>query len=104
MAKSLALMGPLALGAAEIDLEAGDGLDGPSGGVSIHWVSDTQLIEVSAAHLDPVRAATRANAERHGLHIEGLVQEISQLAVPAARFDVVWLSAAMYSCVPTRKR
>ncbi len=62
VAKSLALMGPLAMGAAEIDLEASDGLDGPSGGVSIHWVSDTQLIEVSAVDLDPVRAAARANA------------------------------------------
>jgi SAM-dependent methyltransferase len=44
------------------------------------------------------------NAERRGVHIEGLVQEISQLDVPAGAYDVVWLSRAMYSCVPTRAR
>jgi len=46
----------------------------------------------------------QANAARQGLRIAGLVQEISQLDVPAGSFDVVWLSAAMYSCVPTRHR
>jgi SAM-dependent methyltransferase len=44
------------------------------------------------------------NAARQGLAIEGLVQEISALDVPPESYDVVWLSAAMYSCVPTRQR
>jgi SAM-dependent methyltransferase len=46
----------------------------------------------------------RENAARRGVQIEGLVQEISQLDVPAGAYDVVWLSRAMYSCVPTRAR
>lgn len=46
----------------------------------------------------------RENAARRGVHMEGLVQEISQLDVPAGAYDVVWLSRAMYSCVPTRSR
>ncbi len=44
------------------------------------------------------------NAARRGLAIDGLVQEMSTLDVPAETFDVVWISWAMYSCVPTRKR
>ncbi len=44
------------------------------------------------------------SAARRGLRIEGLVQEISALDVPASTYDVVWLSRAMYSCVPTRAR
>lgn len=46
----------------------------------------------------------RENAAQHGMKIEGLVQEISTIDVPPASYDVVWLSAAMYSCVPTRCR
>ena len=46
----------------------------------------------------------RENATRRGVNIEGLVQEISQLEVPASAFDIVWLSREMYSCVPTRAR
>jgi SAM-dependent methyltransferase len=46
----------------------------------------------------------KANAEKTGVRIEGLVQEISRLEVPPESYDVVWLSAAMYSCVPTRRR
>jgi SAM-dependent methyltransferase len=46
----------------------------------------------------------RENTARRGVSIEGLVQEISQLDVPARAYDVVWLSRAMYSCVPTRAR
>jgi hypothetical protein len=38
------------------------------------------------------------------VQIDGLVQEISQLDVPADAYDVVWLSRGMYSCVPTRAR
>lgn len=44
------------------------------------------------------------NAEKRGVHIDCLVQEISNLDVPEASFDVVWISRAMYSCVPTRSR
>jgi SAM-dependent methyltransferase len=46
----------------------------------------------------------KENAARHGMRIEGLVQEISKIDVPAGAYDVAWLSAAMYSCVPTRGR
>jgi SAM-dependent methyltransferase len=46
----------------------------------------------------------KENAARHGVKIEGMVQEISRIAVPAGAYEVVWLSAAMYSCVPTRGR
>lgn len=44
------------------------------------------------------------NAERSHVKIQGLVQEISELDVPAEMYDVIWLSAAMYSCFPTRLR
>ena len=44
------------------------------------------------------------NTARRGIQIKGLVQEVSQLDVPAESFDVVWISRAMYSCVPTRER
>jgi len=44
------------------------------------------------------------NAERRGVSMDGLVQEISQLEVPDEAYDVVWLSRAMYSCVPGRQR
>src|SRR5665648_58326 len=46
----------------------------------------------------------RENLTRRGISMQGLVQEISQLGVPAATYDVVWLSRAMYSCIPTRAR
>ena len=46
----------------------------------------------------------KQNAYRSGLAIEGLVQEISRLDVTDGAYDVVWLSTAMYSCVPTRKK
>ncbi len=44
------------------------------------------------------------NASRHGLVVEGLIQEISRLELQENTYDVVWLSAAMYSSVPTRQR
>lgn len=44
------------------------------------------------------------NAANRGLQIKGLVQEISRLDVNENAYDVVWLSRAMYSCVPTRSR
>ncbi|MBN1559364.1 class I SAM-dependent methyltransferase [candidate division KSB1 bacterium] len=43
------------------------------------------------------------NAASQGLHIKGMVQELSSLELPDT-YDVVWLSAAMYSCIPTRRR
>lgn len=46
----------------------------------------------------------KENAAQRGVKIEGLVQEISELDLPAGAYDVVWLYAAMYSCVPTRQR
>lgn len=46
----------------------------------------------------------KENVARRGVSMEGLVQEISRLEVPECTYDVVWLSRAMYSCVPTRAR
>ena len=46
----------------------------------------------------------KAHAAHHGVHLEGLVQEISKLDVAPDSFDLVWLSVRMYSCVPTRLR
>jgi SAM-dependent methyltransferase len=46
----------------------------------------------------------RTNAEKAGVRFDGLVQEISRLDLPGESYDVVWLSAAMYSCVPTGQR
>ncbi len=46
----------------------------------------------------------KENAAQHGMKIQGLVQEMSQIDVPAGSYDVVWLSAAMYSCIPTWSR
>ena len=44
------------------------------------------------------------NARRHGVALTGVVGEISGIDFPAESFDVIMLSAAMYSCIPTRKR
>lgn len=44
------------------------------------------------------------NAAQRGLKIEGLVQEVSELDVPASSYDVVWLTTAMYSYIPTQRR
>lgn len=44
------------------------------------------------------------NAAHCGIGFEGITQEISKLTVPAGTYDVVWLSAAMYSSIPTRQR
>jgi SAM-dependent methyltransferase len=61
--------------------------------------------EVTGVDFVPEMVAKAAeNAVRHGVKIEGIVQEISKIDVPAGAFDVVWLSAATYSCVPTRSR
>lgn len=45
-----------------------------------------------------------ANARRSGVQISGMVQDITDLNVPASRFDLAWLSSAMYSSIPTRKK
>lgn len=46
----------------------------------------------------------RESAAMKGLQLHVLEQEISKLEVPSEYFDVVWLSAGMYSCVPTSGR
>jgi SAM-dependent methyltransferase len=45
----------------------------------------------------------KENSIKRGVTIDGSVQEISQLTVPDGLYDVVWLSRAMYSCIPTRR-
>lgn len=61
--------------------------------------------EVTGVDFVPEMVETaKRNAESRGVRIEGLVQEISRLELPPSSCDVAWLSAAMYSCVPTRKR
>ncbi len=50
-----------------------------------------------------VEQATR-NAREQGVEIEGMVQEISNIEVPANAYNIVWLCSTMYSCVPTRKK
>jgi SAM-dependent methyltransferase len=46
----------------------------------------------------------KENAARRGVSIDGLVQEISRLEVPASAYDVVWLSGFTFSSTPTRVR
>ena len=46
----------------------------------------------------------KKNAEEKGIKIVGKTQDISKLDVPAGSYDIVFLSAAMYSCIPTRDR
>jgi len=52
---------------------------------------------------DMVKKAKK-NALKHGIEIKTLVQEISKLNVPASYYNIAWLSAAMYSSFPTRKK
>lgn len=47
---------------------------------------------------------TLANAARYNIQVKGLIQDIATLDVPAETYDVVWLSAAMYSCLPSSVR
>jgi ubiquinone/menaquinone biosynthesis C-methylase UbiE len=49
-------------------------------------------------------AKAEENASRHGVSVQGLVQEFSQLEVPSASFDLAIIFAAMYSSIPTRER
>jgi len=61
--------------------------------------------EVTGADFVPeMVTAAQKNAAKYGVKIDGIEQEISRLDVPAAIYDVVWLSASMYSCIPTRQR
>jgi SAM-dependent methyltransferase len=46
----------------------------------------------------------KENAAGRGVTIEGLVQEIAQLEVPPASYDLVWLGNLMYSAIPSRRR
>jgi SAM-dependent methyltransferase len=48
-------------------------------------------------------ARAEENAARHGVTIQGIVQEISRLEMPPASFDLGLISAAMYSSIPTRR-
>lgn len=45
-----------------------------------------------------------ANAAKRGLTVQGLVQDIARLRVPAEAYDVVWFSPRLYSVIPTRRR
>ena len=42
-----------------------------------------------------------ANAARYNVQIKGLVQDIAALDVPTEAYDVVWIFAGMYSCLPS---
>src|SRR4030042_3268189 len=55
-------------------------------------------------YVAPMVERAKENATRRGVRFEGLVQEISLLNVPSNYYNVVWLSRAMYSCIPTRAR
>jgi ubiquinone/menaquinone biosynthesis C-methylase UbiE len=44
------------------------------------------------------------NANKLGVKIFGLIQDMSKLDVPEASYDIVWLFRGMYSSVPTQKR
>jgi SAM-dependent methyltransferase len=45
-----------------------------------------------------------ANAARYNVQIKGLVQDIAALNVPTEAYDVVWIFAGMYSCLPSCAR
>jgi 2-polyprenyl-3-methyl-5-hydroxy-6-metoxy-1,4-benzoquinol methylase len=61
--------------------------------------------EVTGVDFLPQMVQTaQENAARQGVHLEGLVQEISAVDVPPGSYDLVWLSYEMYSSVPTRQR
>jgi len=46
----------------------------------------------------------KENANRRGLKISTLLQDISELDVPAESFDIVWLTTTSYSEIPTRSK
>jgi ubiquinone/menaquinone biosynthesis C-methylase UbiE len=55
-------------------------------------------------HVPEMVARAQANARRHNLDIQGLVQDVTNLEVPQNYFDVIWFSTALYSTIPTRSR
>ncbi len=46
----------------------------------------------------------KKNLEDRGLKMEGMVGDMANLKLMPASYEVIWLSQAMYSSVPTRKR
>ena len=46
----------------------------------------------------------RENAQKEGVEIKGLTQEISELDIEEGFYDIIWLSTFMYSSIPSRKR
>ena len=52
---------------------------------------------------DMVRKAVK-NAQKHGVHIKGKVFDISNPPLLKDRYDIVWMSASLYSCIPSRKK
>ncbi|MBW1848234.1 MAG: class I SAM-dependent methyltransferase [Deltaproteobacteria bacterium] len=52
---------------------------------------------------DLVKSAIQNTAQK-GINIEGIIQDITELNVSENTYDIAWLSAGMYSCIPTRKK
>jgi SAM-dependent methyltransferase len=42
------------------------------------------------------------NAARHGVHLEGEVQDVTNLILPEQTYDLIWIANSMYSAVPWR--
>ncbi len=58
---------------------------------------------VGADFISEMLEMAKANARRHGVSVEGLVQDISELDVPQESFDLAWVSNLMYSSIPTKR-
>ena len=52
---------------------------------------------------DMVRNAVK-NAQKHGLRIKGMVFDISNPDLSSNCYDIIWMSASLYSCIPSRKK
>lgn len=90
---------------AAIPLRSGSALVlGSGGGREAIALAKDGFSVTAVDYLPAMVEATLANARKAGVTVSGSVQEISGLELPAASFDLAWLSAGMYSCVPTRKR
>ncbi|MCG7853641.1 MAG: class I SAM-dependent methyltransferase [Methanosarcinaceae archaeon] len=44
------------------------------------------------------------NAEKRGVRIRGIVQELTRLDLETSSYDAVWLPASLYSYIPTRTK
>ncbi|MFO7981280.1 MAG: class I SAM-dependent methyltransferase [Candidatus Aminicenantes bacterium] len=44
------------------------------------------------------------NAQKHGVEIKGKVFDISNPHLSKDCYDIVWMSASLYSCIPSRKK